>query len=811
MSPHSLASLVLRPLLGYWSRKARPQPEGEIRLPGLEKTARVLWGPHAVPHIFAASERDLFLAQGYVHARERLWQMDLGRLSLSGRLAETFGAGDVPWRELSVYFENRNLADLDYFIRLMGLRRAACESARLLPEQLLERLTAYCEGVNRYIETHLRRLPIEFRLLRYEPAPWRPEDSLTIGKGFAFLLSTSLLTRITLTAIRDKLRGQEAKLKSLFPTYPESAPSITMPAPGAAQERFHFVNGTFREVIGSASGHGSNSWVVAPQHSVTGKPILCNDPHLRLTLPCTWYLVHLRAPSAEQGPDDFEVWGASIPGSPCVQLGHNRHIAWGVTAALGDDADLYLEKIHPEEPDLYLAGDRWLRTDRVEETIRIRRGKELKKIIRFTRHGPVISDFLPGGSTGDMLAFKWSAHEPSQEFRVVYGVNRASDWESFLDSLSFQVAPTLNYVYADIRGNIGYALAGKIPKRPRPNSFFPLPGWSGDYDWTGYLPFSELPRLFNPPEGLIASANNRIADPSYPHYLSDLFEPPYRIRRIETLVRRNARLSAADMARIQQDAVSNHAREVLAHLRGDLEAISRGDSALAPAVEKLLEWDGSCSEDSVAAAIFHALHRRLLLNLLTPDVGEKLTSAYMEIMNQPLQPFARILSDPNSPWFEPSSRQALLEQCLREACAELGRELGPDLRQWRWGRLHTLTLSHPFGRSRLLRPILSIGPFPAAGDGATINLGFYRYSDPYAHIVGPSLRMIIPLGEWQEGRFVLLSGQSGHFSSPQYRDQTELWRRGEYLRLYFPEEEMKEWPCLKLTAGTNDDNGSLVR
>ncbi|MBI2087651.1 MAG: penicillin acylase family protein, partial [Deltaproteobacteria bacterium] len=413
----------------------------------------------------------------------------------------------------------------------------------------------------------------------------------------------------------------------------------------------------------------------------------------------------------------------------------------------------------------------------------------------------VISDFLPDASKSEILAFKWSAHEPSQEFRVVYGVNRASHWKEFLDSLSFQIAPTLNYVYADIHGNIGYTLAGKIPKRPHPNSFFPLPGWSGDYDWKGYLPFDELPRLFNPREGLIATANNRIADSAYPHYLSELFDPPYRIRRIETLVQQNARLSAADMARIQQDIISNHAKEVLAHLRGDLAAISRDDPALARPVEKLLEWDGSCSKDSVAASIFHALHRCLLLNLLAPDLGEKLTAAYLEIMNQPLQPIARILGGSQSAWFAPPGRRALVEKCLREACAELGEKLGADIQQWRWGRLHTLTLSHPLGRNKFLGPIFSIGPFPAAGDGVTINMGFYRYSDPYAHIVGPSLRMIIPLGEWKNSRFVLPGGQSGHFFSPHYRDQVELWHRGEYLRLCYAEEEMSAWPRLDFVPG----------
>jgi penicillin G amidase len=791
-------SFILRPLLKYWGRKARPQTRGEIRIPGLESSVRVLWGPYGIPHIFAASERDLFLAQGFLHAQERLWQMDLSRRSLGGRLAEIFGARPLPSRELSEHFANKSVADLDYFTRLLGLRRVACDSLSIVPEELLDRLAAYGDGVNRYIETHLKRLPIEFRLLRYEPEPWRPEDSLTIGKGFAFFLSTALMTRLTLTAIREKLQGQPAKLASLLPTHPADAPSTTKPAPGMAQDLTEFIGGMFSKLAGPGGGQGSNNWVVAPARSVTGKPILCNDPHLRLTLPSVWYLVHLKAASPGSGGDGLEVWGGSIPGSPLVHIGHNRRIAWGVTAALCDDADLYQERVHPEDFDLYLAGDRWIKMERIEETIRVRGGKELRRVVRLTRHGPVISDCLASSRRNEILALKWSAHERGEEIRVVDSVNRASNWEEFLAGLSFQVAPALNYVYADIRGNIGYALAGKIPRRSHANSFFPLPGWSEECDWKGYLRFDELPRLLNPSQGCVATANNRIADPAYPHYLSDLFEPPYRIRRIETLLQEKAPLSAADMAAIQRDAVSNHAGEVVGNLREDLEAISRDDSELRLAVEELRAWDGTCSEESVAAAIFHVFHLRLLRGLLTPELGEKLTLAYLEIMNQPLQPFARILADANSPWFEASTRRVAVASALREACAELTEKLGADIQKWRWGKIHTLTLHHPLDRSKLIGPIFSIGPFPAAGDGATINMGHFRYSDPYSYVVGPSLRMIVPLGDWQQGLFVIPSGQSGHFISRHYSDQTELWRRGEYLRLYYREEEMKAWPVLEM-------------
>jgi len=798
----SLISSFLRPLLSYWVRKTRPQTRGTILIPGLKERVRIRWGPHAIPHIFAADEHDLFLAQGYLHAQERLWQMDLNRRFLSGRLAETLGEKPVPWRDLSIRFRNKSTADLDYFIRLMGIRRTSLASLRMLPHEFVDRLQAYSEGVNRYIEDHLNCLPIEFRLLRYQPEPWRPEDSLTIGKGFAFFLSSSLFTRLVLVALGDKLSGQEAKLRSLYPTYPAGEPCITRFAANDAKTLLRFLNGTFQETDGALGGQGSNNWVVAPPRSLSGRAILCNDPHLRMTLPSVWYLTHLKAMSSSRGPEGFEVWGASIPGSPCVHLGHNRWIAWGVTAALCDDADLYREKVHPRDPDRYLVGDEWVKTDSAEERIRIRGGKEISKGVRFTRHGPIISDFTENGGE-EVLALKWTAHDPSEELRALYGVNGARNWDEFLRSLSFQAAPSLNYVYADVQGNIGYSLAGKIPIRPEPRSFLPLPGWSGEFEWKGYIPFGELPRLYNPPEGVIATANNRITDNSYPYYLSDLFEPPYRIQRIRELLTPKKKLSLEDMASIQRDTVSAQAKGIIGDLKTDLEEIACRDGSLKKVAEALLRWDGDCSEESPEAALWHAFHQRLMVNLLAPDLGQDLFIAYAEILNQSLVPMDQILRDPQSPWFHRYSRQSLVEKSLRQAQAELTSRLGADLRDWSWGRLHTLTLAHPLGQSKILKSLFCIGPFPAPGDGVTIHLGFYRHSDPYQQVVGPSLRMMIVPGDWERSCFILPSGQSGHFFSPHYRDQTELWRRGGYIRLFYEEESMDPWPLLILTpAGT---------
>lgn len=793
-----IVSALLRPLLRFWLRKTEPQRRGTLLLNGLKGDVKIRWGPYAVPHICASNEPDLFMAQGYLHAQERLWQMELNRRYLSGRLAEVFGEDVVPWKDFSVRFRDKNTVDLDYFMRLMGIRRTALACLRILAADQVKILMAYCEGVNRYIETHLNCPPFEFRILGYQPEPWRPEDCITIAKGFALLLSTSLFTRLTLTAVADQLRDQKAKMHSLYPFYSLQEPCITRSAAHGSKQFVTFLNGTFQP--GWAAGQGSNNWVIAPWRSSTGKAILCNDPHLRMTLPSVWYLMHLRE-AAENGKGDaFDVCGASVPGSPYVYLGHNRRIAWGVTAALCDDADLYLEKLSPQDPDRYLAGTQWLKMTCEQEAIFIRGGRQTKKAVRFTRHGPVISDFTQGNPGSEVLALRWTAHDPSDEMRAVHGVNRARNWEEFLESVSHQVAPTLNYVYADVQGHIGYCLAGRIPHRTHACSFLPLPGWSEEFDWKGYIPFNELPRLYDPPEGVIATANNRITDESYPYYLSDLFEPPYRIRRIKQLLSIQEQYSLHDATEIQKDVHSAQGREVIESLAGDLEAIARKEESLKLAAESLLRWDGNCLQESFGAALYEVFYHRLMENLLIDDLGEELFMAYAELLNQSLAPVDQILRNPQSPWFTNNSREALIEKSLREAWQELRARMGDDKDEWSWGRIHTLTLRHPLEHSRVLAPLISIGPFPSSGDGVTVNTGFYRHSNPYGQVVGASLRMAMDVGNWNDSRFILPAGQSGHFLSRHYGDQTELWRRGDTITVRFEPDEMREWPLMVLES-----------
>jgi penicillin G amidase len=779
----TLFSALLRPFIRFLDKGSLPRYKGSLQLAGLTDKVKVCWGAYGIPHVHAANEQDLFLAQGYLHAQERLWQMDMSRRFLSGRLAEIFGDFPVPWKELSSQFRGQQGIDFDYFVRLIGIRRAAAAALELVTESELSYLQAYSQGVNRYIEQCGRRLPWEFRLLRYEPEPWRPEDSLIIGKGFAFFLSMALFTRLNMIAIAAKLGNHQEMLRALRPSYPDDGPTITQTVWNSAQSIWEFVNGAFARSDWSTTGHGSNNWVVAPSRSATGRAILCNDPHLRLVIPSIWYLMHLKAETPMTLPEGYEVWGASIPGSPCVQLGHNRWISWGVTAALCDDVELFTERPHTLDPNRYLIGNSWFTMDRREEIIGVRSRGEIRKIVRSTCHGPVLSDFGNRQEASQVLSLRWTANEPSREFRCLFGVNQARNWHEFLDSLAYQSAPTLNYVYADCHGNIGYSLAGKIPLRRRIPSLLPLDGWIQDNNWQGYVPFSELPRIYNPPEGIIATANNRIVDASYPHYLSHFFEPPSRIHRIKELLAVKKSLSMSDMESMQNDRVSLYATALIEILKGDLAQVSEEKGQLRAAADRLIRWDGSCDEKSVASAIFHVFHHRLMVNLLVPVLGEDLFPAYVEIFNQSLMPTYQIFGDPGSLWFSTKSRQELVATSIREACEELGKRLGDDMELWQWGKIHRLMLNHPLGRIKLLRPLLSRGPFPSPGDGTTINMGFYRHSNPYEHTVGASLRFVIDVGGWQQSGFVLASGQSGHPFSPHYGDQTPLWRAGRSITM----------------------------
>ena len=803
-----IASL-LTPFLRFAARKNLSQRRGTVQLPGLAKDVRVRWDPFAIPYISAENEADLFFAQGYLHAQDRLWQMDFNRRFFSGRLAELFGDRPLPRGDFTRHLRTGTMAGVDHFIRLLGVRHAATLSLPLLSERSAQAVEAYCAGVNTYIDRHQRRLPVEFRLLRHQPAPWEPADCLVLAKGFALMLSSALVTRLTFLALHGRLENDPEKLRSLMPRYPSWGPAITRALTDHGADLLRFVNGSFADNPMTPRGQGSNGWVVDASHSAEGHALLCNDIHLRMTLPGIWYLNHLRTVPDDGGTRPLEASGVSLPGSPFVYVGHNRDIAWGFVAALCDDGDLFRERLHPEQPELYRTPDGWAEFERRRETIAVRGGRPVEAVIRHTRHGPVVSDILartshdPDSPNEEVLSFQCIAHTPGNEVGLVDGINRARDWNEFLAGMAHHVTPSLNCVYADTRGNIGYALAGRVPLRPRQEpSWLPLEGWNADHDWTGTIPFEKMPRLYNPPEGIVATANNRMADPDYPYYLSDLVEPPYRVERIRHLLTHEKRLDLETMARIQLDTRSVQAERLLTALRPELLEIAREEPSLRPCVELLEEWDYECQAESAGSALFHVLYHRLMRNIWQKDLGEELFLSYAEILNQALAPLDDILTDAKSVWFRDTPRKDVLATSLREAQAELTKQQGPDPATWSWGRLHTLTLAHALGNNKWLAPFFSLGPYPAAGDGVTPNNSYYRHSHPYDQAVGVSVRMLVTLSHPIRSRFVIVPGQAGNPVSPHYNDQMNLWHKGHMIQLPEREEEMKKWPLLVLTTSS---------
>ena len=787
------------------ARRNLPKRQGTVQLPGLRKDVRVRWDPFAIPYISAENEPDLFFAQGYLHAQDRLWQMDLNRRVFSGRLAEVFGDRQMPRNDFMRHLRSGTMTGVDHFMRIMGIRHTAELSLPLLSERSARAVEAYCAGVNAYMARPRRRLPVEFRLLRYEPAPWEPVDCLTLAKGFSLFLSSALMTRLTFLALHGRLENEPEKLRSLVPHYPSWGATITRALSDHGAALLRFVNGSFGDL--NPGSQGSNGWAVDASHSTEDHAVLCNDMHLRMTLPGIWYLNHLQTAADSGEGQPFQATGVSLPGSPLIYVGHNRDMAWGFVAALCDDGDLYRERIHPENPELYQTPDGWAEFDSRPETIAVRGRRPVETVVRSTRHGPVLSDILgepsPGSEAPDreVLSFRWAAHTPGNELGLLDGINRARDWSEFLSSMAHHVSPSLNCVYADTRGNIAYALAGKVPLRPRQEpSWLPLEGWNAAHNWTGTIPFEELPRLYNPPEGIVANANNRVADPAYPYYLSDLYEPPYRIERIRHLLTRDTRLSVEAMAAIQLDTRSVQAERLLNALGPELREIAREEPSLRDCVELLDEWDYGCGAEAPGAALFHVLYHRLMWNIWEKDLGEELFTSYAEILNQAVAPLDDILTDPGSVWFRDATRKELLATSLREAQAELTKQQGPDPANWSWGRLHTLTLAHALGNNQWLAPFFSLGPYPISGDGVTVSNSYYRHSRPYDQVVGASHRMLVTLSDPIRSNFVIVPGQAGNPVSPHYSDHVDSWRTGRTVRISESREDMEDWPMLLLTS-----------
>jgi penicillin amidase len=651
--------------------------------------------------------------------------------------------------------------------------------------------------VNAHIE--LGRPPIEFTLLSHVPEPWTVADTLSWAKMMSWDLSVNWEAEL-LRAQMIELLGPE-RAAELEPEYPGRCP-LVVPAGvdclaehGTALDRAE----ASRPYAGPGpgSGLGSNSWAVSGSRTVSGQPLLANDMHLAMTLPSIWYENHLRA-------DGFHVTGITFPGIPGIVVGHNGRVAWGFTNGFPDVQDLYQERLRRADDGRveYEFQGEWLEAQVVREEIHVKGSESVLEEVIVTRHGPIVNSLALDIAGEEPLAMRWVSLDPDTTIEVLFEMPQVRNCDEFRDALRMWAAPSQNAVYADVEGNIGYSLTGKVPVRAKGDGRVPVPGWTGEYEWTGYIPFEEMPHVSNPEEGYLATANNRVHDETYPHYLGYDHCTGDRAQRIVELIEGAETIDRAACGRMQADQESTAAR-VIAAFVGELEV----DGELRPVVRLMRDWDACLGPDSAAAAVYQVFARRMVLLLLGPKLGG-LSERYAGKGPTPVlregsifshrawEWLEKTLADPESEWFDLGRRETRAEvmtRALRETVEYLTEACGPDIEDWAWGKLHKLTFGHLLGRQPLLAPVFNRGPFAIGGDDHTLwATGASTAELDNESLIGPPYRFIVDLGDLSKSVSVLVPGQSGQPGSRHYDDQVQSWFDGEYHPMLFEWEDVED-------------------
>lgn len=757
-----------------------------LRLKGLRERVTIRRDERGIPYIEAANLTDLSFAQGFVTASDRLWQMEFMRRNMRGELAEILGSPAVAQ---------------DKLFRTYGFAQVAESEVALASKEAREQLEAYASGVNAYIESlDAKSLPPEFQILQYRPRPWTPADSLLIVKLFFVFLSDTWQTDIMRAALAgvpaDKreallvetspldvlvVGSDKAKAKARW-SRPRDAGIRTDVSALRALNEMRASMERVAERLGALdiNREASNNWVVSGKRTASGKPLLANDPHLLASAPSIWHMVHLSAPG-------LRVAGVTAPGLPGVIIGHNSTIAWGFTNVGPDVADVYLEKFDTQNPRRYMTPAGWREAEVRREEIKVRKGfvgteTETQPLeITVTRHGPVVFEH-----EGKRYALRWTALDPKlSTVEGLFAINLAHNWTEFQTALTRYTAPMQNMVYADVDGHIGYTAAGRVPVRKSGDGSLPYDGSTDEGEWTGFIPFEKLPRLFDPPSGIIVTANQRIVGTDYPYFLTHEWAAPYRARRILELLEAKPKLTADDFRAIQGDTfsipASIFARGVTKTFSGDKTAfaiaLDRDKSTeqqkasadkLRAALSSIQNWDARIVPESTVAPLVAEMRLAFRNRMIKAALGEELAKEYSWGNGSTL--IDRLITEQPREWLpkEFKSYIELLIACYMEARAALAKRLGADEAQWTWGRYAQVSFPHPLARVPLVGQQFLIPPFPQNGGGAnvtTVNVGR-----------SVSMRFIADPGDWDRTQQGITLGESGLPSSPHWRDQLEDWR-----------------------------------
>ncbi|MCL4262983.1 MAG: penicillin acylase family protein [Anaerolineae bacterium] len=760
---------MLRYLSQQWSKRRLPQVDGRIYLPSLHHPVTIHRDQWGIPHIVAQNRHDLLRAQGFVHAQERFWQMELNRRAAAGTLSELFGPRTL---------------DTDRLARTLGFARLARQTWAMLPPAVQADLIAYAQGVNDWLST-CSPLPLEFSLIRHQPAAWEPLNSVAYGRLQMWALTNGASGEFVQAQLAQSLSPEMAADLGLH--YPATNPTTLPHGIEIGGLKLDGLVGAWANPFqGKGSldglGRGSNGWVIAPERSATGRAILCNDMHLPVGSPSLWYAMHLHS------QDGLHVTGFTQPGLPYVLVGHNEHIAWGATLSYVDCEDFFLERLHPHHPGYYEWMGRWQAAEVVTEVIGVRGRPSHREQIIVTHHGPLMNGVLI--DYAQPVTYCSTALQADVGMDGFRQLNEARDWGEFVTAVAHIHSPSLNLLYADRQGNIGYYLSGRAPLRATGDGLTPAPGWTGEYDWLGHIPFAEMPHVLNPAQGYIVSANHRIMGEAYPHYLGRVWRNGYRARRIEEMITTRPTISLADCRTMQMDVTHMPGRELIGLLAGLETAVS----AAALALRLLRDWNGRLAADSVGGAVYEVFIRRLSETLLAPHFArpfrEQLLGRGANPFMQPVNDFQgqwlvsllRILGEGSVRWL-PNWEETLVD-CLAQTTAVLRQKLGADPARWQWGRLHRVTFAHALGVAPVLGRLFNQGPFSIGGDENTVAQTGIRADLPYDNnAISISTRLIVDLGEGMQAWGIHPPGQSGHVGSPHYGDLIQPWLDGEYYEM----------------------------
>ena len=766
------------------ARSALPQLDGKVRVAGLSAPVTVIRDAHGAPTIESANLDDLFFAQGYVTAQDRLFQMDGMRRFAGGELAEILGS---------------DLVKHDRQQRILGLKAMAKKTAENMPAEIRVHFEAYARGVNAYIETHRDRLPLEFRILRYSPRPWTPEDSMVIGMQMVEDLSTSPRHALVRERILAKLGPELTADLYVNSSWHDRPPTVERQ--GLDQVIKHNDqdddddedddSGTDSSVTGLTTRPdvpawprpemffderplvlGSNNWVVSGAHTVSGKPLLSNDMHLGHQMPNLWYEAHLRC-----GSGNFDVAGVTLPGYPYVIVGHNQRIAWGFTNLGPTVEDVYVETFNPDGQ--YLTPDGWQQPEHRREIIRVKNKPDEIVDVVLTRHGPIVTELQPGETR--KLALRWTLYDGTRS--PFFAVDSAQKWEEFRRAFSELDAPGQNVVYADVDGNIGYQATGRIPIRAAGDGSLPENGSDNAHEWTGYVPFEKLPSVYDPPSGIIASANSRITPDGYKYSLSTEWEAPWRTARIYRVLESGKKFSAADMLALETDIYSDMDRFFADRFLYAVDHAKNPSARAKAAAEILRQWDGRMIADSAAPTIAVQARQELVRLLLEPKLGAAPQDpkqiettlnwkSYQWMMSTVW--LENVVQHQPKRWLPENyaSYDELLTAAVEAAVGPAGGlDASQDLNLWKWGNFHPVRIQHPiYGKIPLLRRWTGPGLRPQSGSEFTVKAVSLDH--------GPSERITVDLANLDQSTLNLVTGEAGNLFSPYYLDQWKAWYEG---------------------------------